>query len=500
MENRYIDIPSFTTLKDISSQNYSLSARQYKTFCIRNSNVRSVGSFLDRDLSRSDLGSEVGSDSYIENAPYLFIKTKALQPESFLLDEGKDSTERIVPKCYIDMHLKEGDILISKDSNVGEIVILDKDYPNAMLCGGIYRLPVTKNKYYLLAFIKSELFRQQIDFLVPRGSTIRHGKTKFLDCLIPLPNDNVENTIQYIEILTKAIINKEKAIRNRYQAVMSAIQTELESNQKDTIFHYELPTIEEIQNVDRMDSSLYTREFKEKEFLITNYKFGTSSITDDTLDFRFVRGNNLAITCIGRSIYSDEHHPGFYTLILPKNISKYGTMNKIQYLGNKSDLIRIKPGAIVFGAEGNEKGRSWVAIDANDDIVTNFHGLTLYQKKSNVQKSIFIKLFLDYYRAHGMIDSYATGGNGGSLSIKYWNFMKFPNFPEEKEKAIVELYHSHALYDPSECTLDSFLSYDDAFNRVAGIYELDKSLNYLREKLQVAIDDIANDTTVDVAF
>ena len=123
---------------------------------------------------------------------------------------------------------------------------------------------------------------------------------------------------------------------------MSAIQTELESNQKDTIFHYELPTIEEIQNVDRMDSSLYTREFKEKEFLITNYKFGTSSITDDTLDFRFVRGNNLAITCIGRSIYSDEHHPGFYTLILPKNISKYGTMNKIQYLGNKSDLIRIK--------------------------------------------------------------------------------------------------------------------------------------------------------------
>ena len=73
-------------------------------------------------------------------------------------------------------------------------------------------------------------------------------------------------------------------------------------------------------------------------------------------------------------------------------------------------------------------------------MVTNFHGLTLYQKKSNVQNSIFIKLFLDYYRAHGMIDSYATGGNGGSLSIKYWNFMKFPNFPEEKEKAIVDTF------------------------------------------------------------
>lgn len=32
------------------------------------------------------------------------------------------------------MNLKEGDIIISKDSNIGEIVILDKDYPNYMLC------------------------------------------------------------------------------------------------------------------------------------------------------------------------------------------------------------------------------------------------------------------------------------------------------------------------------------------------------------------------------
>ena len=234
--------------------------------------------------------------------------------------------------------------------------------------------------------------------------------------------------------------------------------------------------------------------------MITNYKFGTSAITDETLDFRFVRGNNLAITCIGRSIYSDEYHPGFYTLILPKNISQYGTMNKIQYLGNKSKLIRIKPGAIVFGAEGNEKGRSWVAIDTNDDTITNFHGLTLYQKKSNIQKSIFVKLFLDYYRANGMIDSYATGGNGGSLSIKYWSFMKFPNFPEEKEKEIAELYHNSMAYDPSECTLENFLAYDEEFNRVAGIYELDKSLNYLRGKLQAAIDDIANDKLVETVF
>lgn len=47
---------------------------------------------------------------------------------------------------FIDSNLKKGDLLISKDSNVGEIVVLDRDYPNTMLCGGIYKLPVIDKK------------------------------------------------------------------------------------------------------------------------------------------------------------------------------------------------------------------------------------------------------------------------------------------------------------------------------------------------------------------
>jgi len=48
--------------------------------------------------------------------------------------------------------------------------------------------------------------------------------------------------------------------------------------------------------------------------------------------------------------------------------------------------------------------------------------------------------------------------------------------------------------------LDDFLEYDDAFNTVAGIYELDKSMKYLQEKLEKAIDDIANDNIVNILF
>lgn len=497
MERKYIHVPSTTSLKEIMERDFTLSATQYKTFCVDNKNLVRVSDFLDRDLRRDDLGSEVGSEEYVNFSDYTFIKTKALQEESYTINEARDATEYITPHSFIQQNLKKGDLLISKDSNVGEVIILDKDYPNAMVCGGIYRLPVTKNKYYLLAFVKSDLFRQQIDFLVPRGSTIRHGKTKFLECQIPMPNKNATDVIRYVECLMKAIIDKEIAIKTKHNAILNNIDSELTNHQTQKAFKYTLPSFQDLLKYDRMDSCLYSRDFQEKEYLIKNYLYGTTSITD--MGFKFVRGNNLAISVIGKSIYSDEYHNGFYTLILPKNISKYGTLNKIQYLGNSSKMVKIKKGAIVFGAEGNEKGRSYVVIDDVDDTITNFHGLTLYHEKLDIEISIFVKLFLDYLRSKGMIDAYATGGNGGSLSIKYWNIIPFPKLRNMKN--LVKIYHNtQCVYDAKNCDLDSFEQYDKEFNQKAGIYEIDASLKHLQKLLDNAIHNIANDKDVSIIF
>ena len=499
MKKQYIDIPLFTTLEDIISKDYTLSATQYKSFLIKNKNVKPVSEFLDRNLQRKDLGNEVGSESYVENSPYFFIKTKALQPESYLLDITKESIQNITPKNYVEMNLKQGDLLISKDSNVGEMVILDKDYPNTMLCGGIYRLLIAKNKYYLLAFIKSDVFRQQIDFLVPRGSTIRHGKTKFLECMIPMPNKNAEETIKYIELLMQAIINKEIEIKKKHKQIIEEIQKELELNQGDEEFKYNLPSISEIMSLDRMDSSLYSEDFRKKEFLISNYRYGVSSVKE--LGFEIARGQNLQISNIGKSIQTDTYKEGYYTIILPKFLSKYGTVYKKEYLGNPNKLKTLKKGDIIFGAEGNEKGRSLAIIEEQNQAITNIHGITLNQKQHSLTKGIFIKLFLDYYRAYGMIDAYAVGGNGGSLAIKYWDFLKFPNFPTNKETDIVKLYHNEDIvYSPAKCSLNGFADYDLTFNEKAGIYELDKSLKYLQEKLNRAINDIVDDKEVKIEF
>lgn len=498
-EKRYIDIPKYTTIQEIMNNEYTLSATQYKKFCIKNKNLLTVGDFLTRELKRSDLGHEVGSESYVESSKYKFIKTKALQKENYLLDINDESIQSIMPNKFIDMNLKKGDILISKDSNVGEIIILDKDYPNAMLCGGIYRLPLDANKYYLLAFIKDRLFREQIDYLVPKGSTIRHGKTKFLQCKIPIPNINKNDTIKYIELLMKAIINKESLIRKRHADILKGIQDNLKNNQKDNIFKYSLPSISEIINNDRMDSCLYSKDFKEKEFLITNYAYGTSTVKE--LGFDASRGQNLQVSNIGKSIQTEKKIKGYYTLVLPNFISKYGTVNQVEYLGNSNELKTLEVGDIIFGAEGNEKGRSIVVLEEQEKAITNIHGVTLKQKNHDITKGIFVKLFLDYLRDKKMIDAYAVGSNGGSLAIKYWDFLKFPNFREEEEKKLVSLYYrEEAKYDSSECTLDNFIKYDDDFNKNAGIYELDKTMKYLQQKLQQAIEKIANDSEVDIKF
>lgn len=499
MDRSYIETSIFTTFKDITEKNYTLSATQYKSLQIKNKNISPLAAFLDRDLRRTDLGYEVGSESYIENAPYAFIKTKALQTESYLLDITTESVQHITVQNYKNMNLKKGDVLISKDSNVGEIVILDKEYPNTMLCGGIYRLPISKYKYYLLAFIKSEFFKQQIDFLIPRGSTIRHGKTKFLDCMIPMPNYSSAETIEYVELLMRAIINKEIEIKKKHEILLKMIQNELLHNQTKNSFLYSLPTIDEITKLDRMDSSLYSKEFKEKEYLIRNYVHGVATIKE--LGFEIKRGQNLQISNIGKSLQTKAYRKGYYMLILPMFLSKYGTVNTVEYLGNPNSLKTLNKGDIIFGAEGNEKGRSTVIIEEQDKAITNIHGITINQNSHNLQKGIFIKLFLDYYRSKGMIDAYAVGGNGGSLAIKYWDFLKFPNFPSDIENKLAKMYYNpDAEYDIQNCTTENFIEYDTKYNEIAGIYNLDKSMKHLKIKLNKAINNIIDDKDVMINF
>lgn len=499
MRNAYIKIPNSISFKAIVEKDYTLSSSQYMDLIMPNKNVLLVKDFLKRDLQRKDLGVEIGSLNYIGQSTHYFIRTKALQSHSFLPEITAETALPMMPNKFVGMDLKQGDLLISKDSNIGEVVILDKDYPNVMLSGAIYRLPVTEKKYYLLAFIKHNVFREQLDFMAPKGATIRHAKTMFLDCKIPMPNMDADNVINFVEVLTQAIINKEKLIKERHEAILKAIETELLEKQKPNQFSFALPRINELEEVGRLDANLYRKHFKNVVFVIQNYKNGFQTISD--LGFTLSRGQNLQVSNIGESIYSKKKYFNFYTLMLPKFLSKYGTVDKIEYLGNQNDLKTLQKGDLIFGAEGFEKGRSVVIIEEQIRAITNIHGITIQQKEHNVNKAIYVKCCLDYLRSKGLIDLYAVGGNGGSLAQKYWEMIPFPRFDIWKQNEIALLYHNATTeYKANTFSLANFLDQDKAYNVQAGIYELDKTAKQLKEILNQTIDNIAHNRAVSFKF
>ena len=168
--------------------------------------------------------------------------------------------------------------------------------------------------------------------------------------------------------------------------------------------------------------------------------------------------------------------------MLPKFLSKYGTIDTVEYIGNPKNLKVLKKGDLIFGAEGFDKGRSIVIIEEQEKTITNIHGITIQQEEHNVEKAIFIKCFLDYLRDKGLIDLFAVGGNGGSLSQRYWEYIHFPKFELKEQIRISKIYNNcDVKYDIENWDLNNFLQKDSEFNNIAGIYELDKTLKKLKD-------------------
>ena len=498
MDSNYIKTPAYISFKDIQEKNYVLSSPQYAKLIMPNRNFKFVRDFLSRPLKRTDLGIEVGSHNYIGKSPCCFLRTKALQPYSYLPDINSETSVPIIPKVFLNQDLKEGDLLISKDSNIGEVVILDKDYPNTMLSGAIYKLPIQEYKFYLLAFIKHNFFKEQLDFMVPKGATIRHAKTQFLDCKIPLPNKKQKDTINYIEFLMQAIINKEKLIREHHKCILNKIETELINNQKSRSFDFSFPSINEILAMERLDTGLYNQEFKKWNHLVMNYKYGSKNLL--SRGFSWVRGTSLENNAIKTRIDSDIFKKGFYELVLPTHISQYGFIEKSFFIGTPTKLKTISKGDIIFGGEGFGKGRTYVVIDDTANVATNYHGIRIVNENNDLVESIFIRCFIAFWRHKGMIDYIGVGGSGGHCAPAYFHLIETPLFPKNKMNDIVKHYHNNSSsYEiVSKGNFNNFLQLDNDFNKCAGIHELDKSAKLLKTRLNDAIDNIINDKSVNL--
>jgi len=494
MNNNYVKTPATISFSSIIEKNFTLSSSQFKELVIPNQNVLYVKNFLNNPPKRKDLGNEVGSLNYIEKSPYYFLRTKALQPHLFLPEITNETALPIMPNSFVQMDLKKGDLIISKDSNIGEIVILDKDYPNYMLSGALCKLSVTAKKYYLLAFIKHNVFREQLYTLVPKGATIRHAKTKFLECKIPLPNKNVDNVIKFIESITQAIINKELLVKQKHQVISKTIKTELQKNQKADFLKFDYPTINEIEVSNRLDTGTYSLQFKEIDFLIKNYKYGY-----------FFLNKNLKSGSTPDTRFIGDIDKMNYRWVTPTHCSDYGVIfmdEGINLRGNNN----INEDCILFINRTSKGGKGefvGIATYYNfNDFKFGHHNQGIYQfSDKDKTKMLFILCVMNCELMRKYCAALSVGSKMKEMKMEHFLMIPFPNFSEQKQKEIAMLYHnSEKDYHPDILTLDNFLEQDSIFNENAGIYELDKTAKYLKKILNQAIDDIINDREVRTSF
>jgi len=486
-----------TKYKEVVKFKYNLTPSQLSVLNIPNKNIIPVKNFLDRKLEFSDKGNEVGSANYVYKSNYYFIRAKALQEDYFLPLMSSEAVITIRPQVFKNFNLKEGDLIISKDSNIGEIVILDKNYPNFTISGALYKLPITKNKFYLFAFLKHRYFREQLDLLVPKGSTIRHAKTLFLNCKIPFSNQkNADEVIKYVELLTRSIIQKEKEIRKKNQLIFDLVEQELLKNQQGNESRNENLKFNELLSNLRFDANYHCCDYKQKQFLISNYIAGAESI--EKWGFKIKRGESLAVYQIGKSIYSNEFKNNFYILIKATNFSEFGTIKKLEYLGTSKKLSFLKPGDILISSTGTV-GKCVLFNEPKGNWIINYNSVILRKENYSIRESAFVSCFFRFLKHWGILDYISAGGQGGSLAKK-WETILIPKFPQLKQEEISLLYHNSTKNYPRNLNIEKFLEEDQEWNSKVGVLELDKSIKSQKKHLNKILDTIINDEKVKIDF
>lgn len=482
-------IPNSVSYKEVLENGFSLSPVMYKKIQIANQNVKTIKELLVEG-DEYQKGNEPGSQWYVKKSDKYLLRTKALQNFSYLIYPKGECIIPINPKKYINLKLKRGDILLSKDSNIGEVAIVcDNECENMNYSSGIVRLNIKKeyDKYYIFAFLKHASFKEQLNALCPKGATIRHAGERWMQCKIPFPNQaNSETVKKMVSLRVKMIMDIERLISEKAQKIFNIINDTLANNQTGEKYIYEYPTVSKMQKEGRLDAAIYCKEYEEKIHLVESFKNGYW--TPDEFGFSVIPGPSLEIKILKTRIDSETYKEGFYQLLIPKNLSEYGTVNKIQYLGTKKKLPLLKKGDILFGEAGFQKGRSTVIVEEIENCTTNAHGLYARREDGDLRKSIFFRCVFDWYRKMNLIDLMAVGGSGGHFSPEYFEYIKIPKFDDNVIDEIVSLYYTSDA-------IDYEIDYKDYSKW--GIMQLDKILKKIKKELTLILDKIINNENVE---
>lgn len=296
-----------------------VSASKHRDFSLCPSDYREFkynyeGTPLDELVVKKKTGQEIGSEVYIKNTKYRFLKTRNIT-NNYLLDkqfcETCGNVDSIKPFV--------NSIFIAKDgggNGLGDIAFYDTDQydQNDYISSGILNIvPKQEVFYYVLAILKYKHFKNFIDTFTKKGSTIRHSKRLALEYKVPFSGE-YNDLINQISTLMKTIADNEIEIRKKFFEVNKIIDsTLLVGDWKSKKANNTINCLK--NNNCRMDSGMYSDSFIQLTECLKNYKNGYF-----TVNLEDIKSGNTPET----RVISEKAK---YVWVTPTDIQTNGILN-----------------------------------------------------------------------------------------------------------------------------------------------------------------------------
>lgn len=479
MSSSFVVHPDSIRRSTIISDRVSLSPSDYRVIKKPVSTRR-----LSSLVKSRKTGREVGGGAYMPRSTYRFLKTANIE-ESLILDETK--VEFCKPRAGA-IKPQNGTILVAKDGGgqgLGACCVYEgkrgvTDYISAgVLC---LEFGSEQDRNYVLGILKSLHFREYIDGVTPGGSTIRHSKLLTLDYELPWSQNAAKR--QAVADIVANLIDKERLIAAKNTQIDTLITNELTSGLSSGATKLSMPLRSELLSTTRLDAGMYADLVRDTDCRIVNYVGGFYHIPDH---FKASRGQNLQVSSIGESYYSNTPRKGFYRLFTTVEMTNMRTIKGFRWLGNKRKLSTLPKNCVMLAAKGTV-GRS-VFFDEFPNTITNIDQwvITAKDKSQPVYRTVFLSLFLSYLRNTGYLDKIKDKCNGGGLTknaVGKW--IKIPSFPDKAQEEVASYYYNNVppLKD------DATLAEQKARNADLGIFQLNMEILALRDHLSDTVREI----------
>jgi hypothetical protein len=418
------------------------------------------------------------------HSSYRFLRTANIA-ESFTLDET--GVEFCRP-CSRIVEPHDGAILIAKDGagqGLGACCVYNAregitDYISQHILSLEFSNDQDRN--YILGVLKCPHFREYVDGVTPGGSTMRQSGTLIMDYDLPWSQDSVKR--QVVADIIASLLHKERLITAKNIAIDQSISEELTNGSSGAVVPVSLVSRSELLATTRLDAGMYADLVRQTDRSIVNYRGGYYHIPHC---FRTKRGQNLQVTSIGKSYYSDTPKIGFYRLFTTAEMTNERTITGFRWLGNRNQLSTLPRECVMLAAKGTV-GRS-IFLDELPNTTTNIDQWIITAKDSSQPRyrTIFLSLFLSYLRNIGYLDKIKDKSNGGGLTKKPIDkWIKIPSFPAKIQEEIAGYYYR--VVNPLDD--DATLADQMARDANTGIFQLNMEVLALREHLLGVVKDI----------